>query len=115
MPAPISQRAPMRSENLSGDRSDEDDQHRHRQERRTGLDRAVAEDALQEQRVVEEDAEHREPDEQHRGVRAGERRILEQREVEHRQALVQLEQHEGHQDDRCDREQAPARASSVQA
>ena len=74
------------------ERRDQDDQHRHRQERRPGLDRAVAEDVLDEQRVVEEDPEHREPDEGHRRVRPAEGRVAEEREVEHREPLPRLEQ-----------------------
>ena len=59
------------------------------------LDRRVAEDVLEVERDVEEDAEHREADEQHHRVRAREGAVLEEREVEHRQPLVQLEQDEG--------------------
>ena len=76
------------------DRRDEDDQHRHRQERGARPHGAVAEHVLHEQRDEEEHAEHRERDEQRDGVGAGERRVAEQRHVEHRQPLVQLEQHE---------------------
>ena len=44
-------------------------------------------------------------DEQHRDVRAGERRVTEEREVEHRQPLVALEQDERRQRDGGDGEQ----------
>ena len=57
-------------------------------------DRRVAEDLLDVERDVEEDAEHREADQQHHRVRAREAAVPEQREVEHRQPLVQLEQDE---------------------
>ena len=72
-PPAMSQREPMRSESLPGERGDEDDQQRHRQEDRAGLDGRVAEDLLDVERHEEEDAEHRERDEERDDVRAGER------------------------------------------
>ena len=80
---------------LPGDGSDEDDQDRHRQEGRARLRRGVAEDVLHVDRHEEEDAEHGERHEQRDDVRPGEGRVAEEREVEHRRALVHLEQDEG--------------------
>jgi hypothetical protein len=80
-------------------RGDQDDQHRHWQERRAGLDGGVPHDVLDEERVVEEDAKHREADEQHDHVRTRERPVLEEGEVEHGHPLAQLEQDE---DEECD-------------
>ena len=94
MPARDQPARPEAVADLPGDRREEDDAERHRQEGRARLGRRVAEDVLDEQRDVEEDAEHRECDEQHDPVRAREGRVAEEREVEHRHALAQLEQHE---------------------
>ena len=77
-----------------GLRREEDDQHRPGQERRPRLDRRVAEHLLDVERDVEEDAEHRETDQQHDGVSARKAPVAEQRELEHRQPLVELEQDE---------------------
>ena len=85
-------------------RGEQDDEQRHRQEHRTRLNRRVAEDVLDEERVVEEDAEHRERNERDRDVRAGERRIAEEREIEHRNPLTVLEHDERSQRDRGQRE-----------
>ena len=91
---------------LPGDRRDEDDQDRHRQERRARLDGRVAEDVLHVQRHEEEDPEHRERDEQDDEVRARVGRVPEELEREHRRALVPLEEDERHERDRGDRERA---------
>ena len=64
------------------------------QERRSGLDRREAEDVLHVERDEEEDAEHREADHQDHDVRAGEGAVPEQRQVEHRHALTELEHDE---------------------
>ena len=98
-----------------GLRCEQDDQHRPGQEGRACLGRRVAEHLLEVQRDVEEDAEHREPDEQHHGVRAREDAVPEEREVEHRQPLVQLEQDEPAERDRRDRKgsEDPARRPAV--
>ena len=60
-----------------------------------GLHRRVAEHVLHVERDEEEHAEHRERDEQDDEVRAHVRAVAEERQVEHRRALVALEQDEG--------------------
>ena len=77
-------------------------------------DGRVAEHVLHVERDVEERPEHREADEEHRGVRAAERPVAEQRQVEHRRALMPLEQHERDERDRRDGERAEDPRTSVQ-
>ena len=89
-PSVMSQREPFdpRSCRRSGRK---DDQHGHRQERGAGLHRRVSEDVLHVEGDEEEDAEHGERDEEHHEVRARERSVSEERQVEHWHALTVLE------------------------
>ena len=106
MPPVISQREPHRSDARPASGAIDDDQERHRQERRARLDGGVAEHVLHVERDEEEDAEHRERDEEHREVRADVGAVAEQRQVEHRRALAPLEEDEGGERDDGDDEGA---------
>ena len=84
---------------LAGDRRDEEREQRHGQEAQAGLERRVAEDVLDVERQVQEHREHRRR--QHEGGDRGavERRLAEQREVEHRVLAAALDDHEGDEQD----------------
>jgi hypothetical protein len=105
IPPAISQREPTRSESLPRDRGEDHDHHRPRQEGRAGLDRRPAEERLHVDREKTKIPNIASGDEDRPQVRAGEGAVLEQREVEHRQALVHLEEDEGGERDRGDGEQ----------
>ena len=66
--------------------------------RRAGLERRVAEHVLQVQDEVEEHREHRRRERKRRDLRAGERGLAEQGEVEHRLARSPLDHTNAHQD-----------------
>ena len=68
----------------------DDDPGGERQERETGLQRAVAEHALEVERVEEEHREETRRDEEHRDVRRGQRPHAEDAEPDERRARAQL-------------------------
>ena len=105
IPTAISQREPNAVASLPAIGATRTMQQRHRQERRAGLRRRVAEDVLHVERDEEEDAEHRERDEEHRPTFAPANVALRKSEMSSiGTPLVQLEQHEGDETDRGDSE-----------
>jgi hypothetical protein len=80
---------------LAGDRRHEERQQRHGQEAQAGLERRVAEDVLDVEGQVQEHREHRRRQRERGDRGAVERRLAEQREVEHRVVAAELDQHEG--------------------
>ena len=92
IPPVISQREPMRSESFPAMGATRMINTVIGRNAAPGLDRREAEDVLHVQRDEEEDAEHRQADHQDHDVRAGEGAVPEQRQVQHRHALTELEE-----------------------
>ena len=96
------------------ERRDDEGGDRDRQVAQAGVDRRVAEEALQVERQVEEQGEHRAGDRERRQLDAGEGAAAEQRERQHRLGNPLLDRHEGRQqhggagEERDDQRAAPA-------
>jgi hypothetical protein len=115
MPNVMSEREPSRSEIRPATGANRTTRERQGEERRTGLDGRVAEDVLHVERDEEKDPEHRQGHEQDDHVRPRERAAPEERQVEHGQPLMQLEQDEGRKRHGGDRESADDAGGSALA